>query len=140
MIGRTPHQMSLRFTSGWLLLLYLLFASGCSKSKSTDELLSDLASGNERERIIAVRLLPAHKGEATRVVPALAECLADKESDIRLSAAVGLGAFGEEARSAVPALQKAQRDRDARVRRAVNAALARIDPTLPTQPEKSSPK
>jgi HEAT repeat protein len=62
------------------------------------------------------------------VVPALIEALKDKDGDVRRSAALGLGSFGEEARDAVPALQAAQRDNDARVREAARIALSRIDP------------
>ena len=63
------------------------------------------------------------------------ECLADKQDDVRLSAAIGLGGFGEEARAAVPELQQMENDRDARIRRAASAALSRIDPSLTPKPE-----
>ena len=56
------------------------------------------------------------------------EALKDKDDDVRLSAAIGLGYFGEQAKDAIPALQAAQRDRDARVREAAGVALSRIDP------------
>jgi HEAT repeat protein len=108
-------------------LLCLLACGGCGK-KSTDQLIEDLKSPQERERLIAVRLLPQRKGDAAQVVPALIEALEDKGNDIRLSAAIGLGYFGEQARDAVPALQAAQGDRDARVREAAGVALSRIDP------------
>jgi HEAT repeat protein len=111
-----------------VLLLYLLACAGCSKTKSTDELIADLKSPQEKDRLIAVRLLPQKKGEAAKVVPALIEALKDKESDIRWSAAIGLGYFGEQAKDAIPALQATQRDRDARVREAADVALSRIDP------------
>jgi hypothetical protein len=120
-------------------LLLCLLACGCGKKKSTDELLADLKAPGERERLIAVRLLPQHKGDADRVVPALVEALNDKEGDIRWSAAIGLGSFGEQAKDAVPALQAAQRDRDARVREAASVALSRIDPTLFHAPTKARP-
>ena len=74
-----------------VLLLCLLACGGCGKKKSTDELIADLKSGQERERIIAVRLLPQRKGDAAKVVPALIEALKDKEDDVRWSAALGLG-------------------------------------------------
>src|SRR5947209_7063114 len=119
----------MRGRTGWVLLLCLAACGGCGKNKSTDELLADLKSPQERERLIAVRLLPQRKGDAAQVVPALIEALKDRENDIRLSAAIGLGYFGEQARDAIPALQAAQRDRDARVRRAAGVALSRIDPT-----------
>ena len=110
--------------------LGLLICAGCGKTKSTDELIADLKSGQERDRIIAVRLLPQQKVDAAKIVPAMIECLKDKQGDVRLSAAIGLGSFGEEARLAIPELQAAENDRDARVRRAAGVALSRIDPTL----------
>ena len=118
----------MRVRTRLLLLLGFLACAGCGKRKSTDELIGDLKSAQERERIIAVRLLPQRKGDAAKVVPALIEALKDTEGDIRWSAAIGLGYFGEQARDAIPALQAAQRDRDARVRQAAGVALSRIDP------------
>jgi HEAT repeats len=112
------------------LLLCLLACAGCTKKKSTDELIADLKSPEEGERVKAVRLLPEKKGDAAKIVPALIEALKDKEGDIRWSAAIGLGSFGEQARDAIPALQAAQSDRDARVREAARVALSRIDPSL----------
>jgi len=108
----------------WLCLLGV----GCSKQKSTSELIGDLKSPHEKDRIIAVRLLPQRKGDETKIVPALIESLKDKEGDIRWSAAIGLGSYGEAAKDAIPALQEAQRDKDARVREAAGIALSRIDP------------
>ena len=117
-----------------MLSLYLL-ACGCGKKKSTAELIADLKAPGERERVIAVRTLPQRKGDAGQVVPALTEALKDKEGDVRWSAAIGLGYFGEQARSAVPALQAARRDRDRRVREAAAVALSRIDPArFPARP------
>ena len=120
--------------------LCLLACGGCGKTKSTDELIADLKSAEERDRIIAVRLLPQRKGDAAKVVPALIEALKDKEGDIRWSAAIGLGSFGEQAKDAIPALQAAQRDRDARVREAAGVALSRIDPTKFRTPSKAHGK
>lgn len=111
-----------------VLLLCLLACGGCSKQKSTDELIQDLKSSQERDRLIAVRLLPERKADAAKVVPALIEALKDKGNDVRLSAAIGLGYFGPEARDAILSLQAAQKDRDARVREAAGKALSRIDP------------
>jgi HEAT repeat protein len=116
----------------WVLLLCLLACGGCGQKKSTDQLLQDLKSDQDRERLIAVRLLPERKGDAAQVVPALIEALKHKEGDIRRSAAIGLGTFGEQARDAIPALQEAsRRDRDVRVREAAGIALSRIDPNYP---------
>jgi HEAT repeat protein len=117
----------MRARTRFVLLLCLLACGGCGK-KSTDELVADLKSSQEGERIKAVRLLPQRKGDAAQVVPALIEALKDHEGDVRRSAAIGLGYFGEQAKDAIPALQAAQRDRDARVREAAGAALSRIDP------------
>lgn len=123
-----------------VLLLCLLACGGCGKEKSTDELIADLKSPNAQEgdRIKAVRLLAQRTGDAARIVPALIEALKDKQEDVRWSAAIGLGYFGEEAKDAIPALQAAQRDRDARVREAVGVALSRIDPTKFSDPRKST--
>ncbi len=118
----------MRFNIVSFLLLGLLVSGGCSRKKSTDELIGDLKSGQEIDRIKAVRLLPEKQGDAAKVVPVLAECLKDKASDVRWSAAIGLGYFGAEAKDAIPALQVAVRDRDARVREAAGVALSRIDP------------
>ena len=112
----------------FVLLLCLLACGGCGKKKSTEELIADLKSPQEQERLIAVRLLPQRRGDAAQIVPALIEALKDKDGDIRWSAAIGLGYFGDQARDAIPALQAAQHDRDARVREAAGVALSRIDP------------
>jgi HEAT repeat protein len=112
---------------------------GCRKTKSTDELIADLKSGpqsgSERDRIVAVRLLPGRKEDAAKIVPVMVECLKDNQVDVRLSAAIGLGAFGEEAKVAIPDLRAAEKDKDARVRRAAGVALTRIDPTLTPSPQ-----
>jgi HEAT repeat protein len=118
----------MRVRSGFVLLLGLLACAGCGREKSTDELIGDVKSSQEKDRIIAVRTLTQRQGDAAQVVPALIEALKDKEGDIRLSAAIGLGGFGERAKEAIPALQAAQHDRDARVREAAGKALSRIDP------------
>jgi HEAT repeat protein len=111
-----------------IVLLVCLLAGGCGRNeKSTAELLADLKSGGERDKLIAVRLLPQRKADAAQVMPALVDALRDQPADIRLSAAIGLGSFGEQAREAIPALRDACRDRDARVREAARVALSRID-------------
>jgi HEAT repeat protein len=114
----------------WFVLLFCLLAcGGCRKAKSTDELIADLKSSQEGNRIKAVRLLQERKGDAAKVVPAMIEALKDKGSDIRLSAAIGLGYFGEQAKDAIPALEQAAKsDRDVRVRKQAGVALSRIDP------------
>jgi HEAT repeat protein len=111
-----------------ILFLASLASSGCGRAKSTDELIGDLSAGQEGDRIKAARILPQRSGDSAKVVPALMASLKDKESDVRWSAAIGLGYFHEQASAAIPALREAQRDRDARVREAANVALSRIDP------------
>ena len=129
----------MRARTHFVLLLCLLACGGCSKKKSTDQLIEDLKSPQDKDRLIAVRLLPQRKEEAAKVVPALIEALKDKEGDIRLSAAIGLGSFGEQAKDAIPALQAVQRDRDARIREAAGKALSRIDPVKFPVPSKPRP-
>jgi HEAT repeat protein len=117
------------------LAVCLLACGGCSKTKSTAELIEDLKGSDERDRLIAVRLLPLRKAESAKVVPALIDALKDKENDIRLSAAIGLGTLGEEARDAIPALQQtAESGHDSRVRKAAATALSRIDPARFSDP------
>ena len=125
-----------------VLCLAALVCAGCgTKEKSTSDLLNDLKGSGEGERKIAVRTLTNRKGEAAQVVPALIESLKDKEADVRWSAAIGLGQFGEQARDAIPALQAALSDHDARVREAAGKAMVRIDPArFPTPPKGSAHK
>jgi hypothetical protein len=120
-------------------LLCVVACSGCSKGKSTDELIADLKAGTEIEGVVAARTLPRGRGDAEKVVPALTEALTHKSSDVRRSSALKLGEFKEQANDAIPALQKMQEhDGDARVREAAGIALSRIDPKrFPRQPFKS---
>lgn len=125
-------------------LLCVLATYGCGKpEKSTPELITDLKSTQEKDRIVAVRLLQRHKEDAAQAVPAMVEALKDKTPDVRWSAAIGLGYFGDSAKDAIPALQTTLTDRDARVREAAGVALSRIDPTRftsPTKQPRSSPR
>jgi hypothetical protein len=122
------------------LLICSLALFGCGKrEKSTPELITDLKTGQEKERLIAVRLLPQRKGDAAKTVPALVEALKDHHADVRWSATIGLGDLGASAGDAVPALQAALKDHDARVREAAGVALSRIDPgrfAAPAHPPK----
>jgi HEAT repeat protein len=118
--SRAPHRF-------YVLLLCLLVCSGCAKQKTNEELMADLKAGNDRDRIIAVRTLPLREGKAQQMVPALMAALKDKDGDVRRSAALGLGSFGEEAKEAIPALQALQHDHDPRIRESARVALTRID-------------
>jgi HEAT repeat protein len=71
-------------------------------------------------------------------VPALIEALKDKSDQVRVSAAIALGSFGDQATDAIPALQALQRDPDAKVREAAGIALSRIDPEK--FPKQSKPR
>ena len=122
--------------SSWVNTRHPLLATGCSKQKSTDELLLDLKSQQDREKVSAVRLLPGRTGDAARIIPALIESLKDKDGDVRRSAALGLGNFGEAAKDAIPGLQALQKDHDVRVRESAGLALSRIDPSKFTAPSK----
>jgi HEAT repeat protein len=115
----------------------ILAVRGCNSGKSTDQLIGDLKSSEEKDRIIAVRLLPDQKRDADKVIPALIEALRDKDADVRISAAIGLGYFGDKAKDAVPALQAAQKDRDPRVREAATVAISRISPQPSPKADKS---
>jgi HEAT repeat protein len=131
----------MRLRTGLLLALGLLAFAGCRKEKSTDEMISDLKSqqATDRDRTIAIRTLPQRKGDAARVIPALTEALTDKDGEIRRSAAIGLGYFGDQAKDAVPLLEAAQHDKDIRVREAATVALSRIDPAHFPDPYKQAP-
>jgi HEAT repeat protein len=120
-----------------VLLLCAAACAGCGQ-KSTDELVAESKSPQGGDRIKAVRLLAQRKGEAAKVVPALIDALKDNDGDVRWSAAIGLGYFGDQAKDAIPALQEAQHDPDARVREGAGVALSRIDPT--TFPAPSKPR
>ena len=122
----------MRVWTRFVIVLGMLACAGCGNQKSTDQLIADLKAPQEREQIIAVRLLPLRKGEATKIIPALIEALKDKSDGVRTSAAIGLGSFGPQAKDAIPALQEAGRDPDVRMREAVGVALSRIDPKFPT--------
>jgi len=119
-----------------LALFFPLASTGCSRQKSTAELIQDLKSTNDKDRIVAVRLLETRTGEPAEVIPALIDSLKSTDPDVRIGAAIGLGYFGEQANDAVPALQAAKSDRDARVREAAGVALYRIDPDKFPDPTK----
>jgi HEAT repeat protein len=129
----------MRVRTRFVLMLCLLACGGCGK-KSTDELIQDLKSKQHADRLKAVRILPQRKGDAAKVVPGLIEALKDGDDDVRLSAAIGLGYFGDQAKDAIPALQAARADRDARIREAAGVALLRIDPTIAATAAPANPK
>ena len=121
------------------LLFCLLACAACGKEKTTNELITDLKSGQPIDKVSAVRNLPERDEDAAKVIPSLIEALKDKSSRIRRSSAIGLGTYGEKAKEAVPALQALQRDSDALVRESANVALSRIDPTKFAAPTKTKP-
>ncbi len=120
--------------------LALAVAAGCGRQKSTDELVGDLKSQSEHERISAARILGSRKGDADKTIPALIDSLHDADPGVRRSAAIGLGGYGPEAAGAIPALEAALKDRDVRVHEAAAAALHRIDPAQFAQPAVPRPR
>src|SRR5581483_5301574 len=69
-----------------LLALGVLLCASCAREKSTDQMISDLKSHEEKDRLNAVRTLPQRSGDAARTVPALIAALKDHEAEIRRSA------------------------------------------------------
>jgi hypothetical protein len=61
-------------------------------------------------------------------IPFLAQCLADRDTRIRLAVASALGNIGPAATVAVPALRNALQDEDKEVREAASWALTRVTP------------
>jgi vesicle coat complex subunit len=114
----------------------LAWRLGGKKTKSTPQLIADLNSADEKDRIVAARLLPDRKADSGQTIPALIGALKDKDADVRRSAAIGLGHLGGEARDAIPALEALLKDKDARVREAASVALSRIDPSKFTHTSK----
>ena len=116
----------MRIQIGIAILLGALSLAGCSKGPSTEELIEDLNSGEEIDRIKAVRWLNQGRRDGATVIPALIEALEDTEVEVRQGAAIGLGYYGKEAESAIPALEELLKDKDGRVRHAAKTAIARI--------------
>lgn len=119
-------SFGVRAAAVWLIVA--LAMTGCSKSKSTNDLIQEMNSKSEFNRVKAVRMLQNRQGDPTKVIPALIKSLKDRASDVRLSAAIGLGYFGAKAESALSGLQESLQDPDARVREAVRVAISRIQP------------
>lgn len=124
-----------------VLVVGVLLATGVlgNREKSTGELIGDMGSTQEKDRIIAVRTLKVRPEEAAEVVPVLIKALKDRQSDIRIGAAIKLGLFGANAKEAIPALKEALQDRDARVRSAAAKSLGQVDPTLAPKTDSTQP-
>ena len=118
--------MSVRIPVYVAMFLCAQLISGCSKAPSTDDLIDDLSSAEEGDRVKAVRWLQQRTDDGPKVIPALIASLQDPQADVRWGAAIGLGYFGAQAESALPALEEAQRDPDARVREGARVAITRI--------------
>src|SRR5579863_8404953 len=89
-----------------VILLGSLLVVGCSREIPTDQLINDLNSDSDGERVIAARLLQNRTKDASKVVPALIKSLDDADGDVRRSAAIGLGYYGAQATDAIPALEE----------------------------------
>ena len=116
----------MRMSVGLIVVLGSLTVVGCSREIPTDELIGDLDSASEGDRVKAARLLQTRTADASKAVPALIRSLDDEDGDVRRSAAIGLGYYGAQAREAIPALEAKQQDSDARVREAAKTAISRI--------------
>ena len=73
----------MRVRTCFVLLLCLLACGGCGKEIDRRVDRGSEVAVSERDRIIAVRLLPQRTGDAAQIVPALIEALKDKEGDVR---------------------------------------------------------
>jgi HEAT repeat protein len=110
------------------ILALLLLSVGCSRSKTTEELIAQAKTADEAARLRAIHELSAPDKDAAVLVPVLTDALRDDNYYVRRDAARTLRRFGPEARDAVPALVVALKDREPSVRRAAANALAEIDP------------
>ncbi len=116
----------MRMAACVILFLGSFALAGCSQQEPTDQLVSDLDSKDDEDRVRAARLLQNRSADAEKIVPALTKSLNDVDADVRRSAAIGLGYYGAKAKAALPALEEKQNDSDARVREAAKTAISRI--------------
>ena len=116
----------MRMSLGIIVFVGSLTLAGCSQENPTDELIRDLNSTSDEDRVRAARLLQNRTHDASKIVPALIKSLNDHDGEVRRSAAIGLGYYGAKAKEAIPALEEKQKDPDARVREAAKTAISRI--------------
>jgi HEAT repeat protein len=110
-----------------LILSLLLFVSGCTGSRSTDDWLQQLKDPDVVKRRQAIRELGDRTADAERVAPALAEALQDENRYVRHDAAITLAKLGTAAKQGVPALRTALKDKERSVRKAAAQALKKIN-------------
>ena len=109
-----------------LMLCLALLPAGCSKEKSTADLLTQLRDKDAARRVEAVKELGNRESDLDTVTPALIQALKDENAFVRRDAARVLGSFGPRASSAVSALKTAQKDKERSVRKAADEALEKI--------------
>ena len=95
---------------------------GPGRRAEVQRLVEELAGGTAEERISAARRLAIHRDRSA--TPALSALVRDADREVRLNAAIALGACGD--RTAVAGLTEALSDRDALVAQAARASLANI--------------
>ena len=95
----------------------------------TDEGLELLRSDDQELRVLGAIVFKhmARKGDPAIVVPALTKALSDPHFDVRVNAAIALGALGDWAAPAVPALIKLGADEEWWVRDSADLALSKIN-------------
>lgn len=116
----------MRTPIGLAVLVCVAVCGGCSKQPSNAELIADVKSGQDFDRIKALRWIAQRR--PPEALPEVINSLKDKDAEVRWNAAIALGYYGEAAKEAIPALQAAQRDHDVRVHEGATKALSRIDP------------
>jgi HEAT repeat protein len=72
-------------------------------------------------------------GPEEKDIPLLIRALADKQRNVRIQAARGLGNLGLPSKDAIGALRNSLHDEDEAVRKIVSAALMKIDPQAATE-------
>ena len=97
----------MRVQTGLVLSLCLLACVGCSKQKSTDELITDLKSGTEDRRGYRARTLPRGRDDAARSFRALIEALTHMGQRRPPQFRLKLGEFHEQAKDAIPCSRSA---------------------------------
>src|SRR4051794_31459063 len=75
--------------------------------------------------------VPLLRAQPDTSVGALIAALQDDNPQVRKRAAIALGKLGDRAKGAVNLLRRASKDAEAEVRSAADAALEKIEPSLP---------
>ena len=106
----------------------LLFAADppSYRGRTAEQWGKDLAHPNSGVRVAAAKALVALKADAHPAVDSLLAALTDRNDDVRLYSAFGLGQIAQRPRSSLEALTKLLADEDEHVRYSAEWSLARI--------------